>query len=149
LYIFKAHVNSIREKLKVDIKNYIRCIIMCMRRIYKRARDTLSKLKEARNGFISAYRGEKGFRKIIKTSMVLVILALLLPVIATKKIILILSLVIPIMAELTNSAIERAVDVATSKYNKNAREAKDISSAVVYISIFFTSLIWIVVIFIV
>lgn len=118
-----------------------------MKRVFKRARSSWKKLQEAYKGVIAAYRVEHGFRKIVISSLLLTIFTLSLPLQIEKKIVLILSLLIPVMAELINSAIERAVDTATDRFNKNAREAKDISSSVVYLSIFLTIVIWVVTIF--
>ena len=47
-----------------------------------------------------------------------------------------------IIAEVVNSAIERAVDLVTLEYNEMAKKAKDAGAAVVLISVVFTFLVW-------
>lgn len=53
-----------------------------------------------------------------------------------------LSLLIPMAAELTNSAIERTVDLVTDDYHERARRAKDAASAIVLFALVFTGLLW-------
>lgn len=53
-----------------------------------------------------------------------------------------LSLFIPLIAEAINSAIERTVDLVTLEYHEMAKRAKDAGSAIVFLSILLTALIW-------
>ncbi|WP_022850331.1 diacylglycerol kinase [Limisalsivibrio acetivorans] len=53
------------------------------------------------------------------------------------------SLFIPIVAELGNSAVERTVDLVTQDYHDLAKKAKDAASAMVFMSIVLTTVIWI------
>lgn len=75
------------------------------------------------------------------------IVVFFLPIQLTFKMILSLSLFIPILAEIVNSAIERAVDLVTLEYNELAKRAKDAGSALVFVSIVFTVLIWLCVLY--
>jgi len=50
-----------------------------------------------------------------------------------------------IIAEITNSAIERAVDLVTLEYNERAKKAKDAGAAIVLVSVIFTFLVWVAV----
>lgn len=59
--------------------------------------------------------------------------------------ILFISLFLPILAEITNSAIERTVDLVAIEYHILAKNAKDAGSALVLISLLVTALIWITV----
>ena len=53
-----------------------------------------------------------------------------------------LSLFIPIMAEVTNSSIERVVDLVTLEYHELAKRAKDTGATLVFISLILTAAIW-------
>ena len=53
-----------------------------------------------------------------------------------------LSLFLPLIAETINSAIERTVDLVTVDFHPLAKQAKDLGSSVVFLSITLTTLIW-------
>jgi diacylglycerol kinase (ATP) len=53
-----------------------------------------------------------------------------------------LSLFLPLIAEAINSAIERTVDLVTIDFYPLAKQAKDLGSSVVFLSITLTTLIW-------
>lgn len=53
-----------------------------------------------------------------------------------------LSLLLPLIAETINSSIERTVDLITLENAPLAKQAKDLGSAVVFLSIALTALIW-------
>ena len=88
----------------------------------------------------------KGLIDLIKTEtsfkIELIITLILLPVIfiidatLTNKALLFISLMGMMLAEATNSAIERVVDLVTMEHHDMAGRAKDVGSAVVFLSIF-------------
>lgn len=94
------------------------------------------------NGLIDIYGNETAFRIEIAAFILFGAVALLLPITTIYKAILILSLPIVLIAEITNSAIERAVDTATLEFDENAKKAKDAASAIVLISLLWVGLIW-------
>lgn len=53
-----------------------------------------------------------------------------------------ISLILPLIAETVNSSIERTVDLVTLEYNPLAKRAKDLGSAVVFLTILLTLFIW-------
>jgi diacylglycerol kinase (ATP) len=59
-----------------------------------------------------------------------------------SKAIIILSMFIPVLAEITNSAIERVVDMVTLEYNPMAKRAKDMGSLIVLFGFIFMVSIW-------
>ncbi|MDR1451272.1 MAG: diacylglycerol kinase [Helicobacteraceae bacterium] len=63
----------------------------------------------------------------------------------TRRAVLFVSLLLPIFAELINSAIERVVDLVTEDYHDLAKTAKDAGSAVVFVALVITSLVWAIV----
>ncbi|MBU0924006.1 diacylglycerol kinase [bacterium] len=97
----------------------------------------------------------KGLVDLVKTEtsfrIELIITILLLPVIIfidvslTNKALMFISLMGMILAEATNSAIERVVDLVTLEHHHMAGRAKDVGSAIVFISIFIFVITWAIV----
>ena len=97
----------------------------------------------------------KGLADLIKTEtsfkIELIITIILLPVIIfidatlTNKALMFISLMGMILAETTNSAIERVVDLVTLEHHDMAGRAKDVGSAIVFISIFIFLVTWAIV----
>ena len=77
--------------------------------------------------------------------VVMSIVAWLLPISFGYAAVLNISLFIPIAAEVTNSAIERVVDLVTLEYHDLAKRAKDAGAALVFISLLVTGIIWFVI----
>jgi len=97
----------------------------------------------------------KGLKDLVQTEtsfkIELVIVAILIPIIflldatLTNKILLFISLMGILIAEATNSAIERVVDLVTLEHNEMAGRAKDIGSSIVFLSIVVFCVTWIVI----
>ena len=97
----------------------------------------------------------KGLIDLIKTEtsfkIELIITLILLPVIIfidatlTNKALLFISLMGMLLAEATNSAIERVVDLVTLEHHDMAGRAKDVGSTIVFISIFIFVITWAIV----
>jgi len=94
-------------------------------------------------GFIDIVKHESSFKLQLLLFFVMGIVAWMLPISFGHASILFLSLFIPIMAEVTNSSIERVVDLVTSDYHILAKQAKDAGATLVLLSLIFTGLIWI------
>jgi diacylglycerol kinase (ATP) len=98
----------------------------------------------------------KGLVDLIKTEtsfkIELIITIILLPVIIfidatlTNKALMFISLMGMLLAEATNSAIERVVDLVTLEHHHMAGRAKDVGSTVVFLSIFVFVVTWAIVI---
>lgn len=98
----------------------------------------------------------KGLIDLIKTEtsfkIELIITILLIPVIIfidttlTNKALMFISLMGMILAETTNSAIERVVDLVTLEHHDMAGRAKDVGSAIVFFSIFIFIVTWAIII---
>lgn len=94
----------------------------------------------------------KGLIDLIKTEtsfkIELIITLILLPVIfiidttLTNKALLFISLMGMMLAEATNSAIERVVDLVTMEHHDMAGRAKDVGSTIVFLSIFIFVVTW-------
>ena len=94
----------------------------------------------------------KGLIDLIKTEtsfkIELIITIILLPIIIfidaslTNKALMFISLMGMLLAEATNSAIERVVDLVTLEHHHMAGRAKDVGSAIVFLSIFIFVVTW-------
>jgi len=94
-------------------------------------------------GFIDIVKNETSLKWQLLMFFTMGIVAWSLPVSFSQSSILFLSLFIPILAEVTNSAIERVVDLVTSDYHILAKQAKDIGATIVLLSLIVTTLIWV------
>ena len=93
-----------------------------------------------------------GLKDLIKTEtsfkIELIITIILLPIIIfvdatlTNKALMFISLMGMILAETINSAIERVVDLVTLEHHHMAGRAKDVGSAIVFLSIFIFVVTW-------
>lgn len=96
----------------------------------------------ALNGLKDLIKNETSFK------VELVIVFLLLPVIIfidsslTNKILMFITLMGMPLSEAINSAIERVVDLVTLEHHDMAGRAKDVGSAVVFLSIFIFVITW-------
>jgi len=94
----------------------------------------------------------KGIVDLLKTEtsfkIELILTIILLPIIffidtsLTNKLLMFITLMGMLLAETTNSAIERVVDLVTLEHHNMAGRAKDMGSAIVFISIFIFVITW-------
>ena len=97
----------------------------------------------ALEGFIEITKNETSFKLQLFLFIVMSIVAWMLPISFGYASILFISLFIPIMAEIANSSIERIVDLLTSSYHLDAKQAKDAGAALALFSLIFTGFIWV------
>lgn len=93
-------------------------------------------------GFKAAWSFEAAFRQEVVLAVVMTPLAFLLAQTHIELILLLTSLALVIMSELTNSAIEAVVDRVGEEQHELAGRAKDIGSAVVFVSLGLVGLVW-------
>ncbi len=96
-------------------------------------------------GFIEITKNESSFKLQLVLFVVMNVVAWMLPICFFNSAVLSLSLFIPIIAEVTNSAIERVVDLVTVEHHIMAKRAKDAGATLVLLSLILTGLIWIVI----
>ena len=96
----------------------------------------------ALEGFIDIVKNETSFKWQLLMLFCFGILAWNLPITFGQSSILFISLFIPVTAEVTNSAIERVVDLVTQDYHILAKQAKDVGATLVLMSLVVMSLIW-------
>ncbi|SHO81153.1 Diacylglycerol kinase [hydrothermal vent metagenome] len=96
----------------------------------------------ALNGLKIAIKDEKSFQIEVVIFIILQIGIFILPIENFYQMILSSSLFLVIIAELVNSAIERVVDLVTTDIHPLAKEAKDLGSSVVFMTIMMIAVIW-------
>lgn len=96
----------------------------------------------ALNGFIEITKNETSFKLQLILFVLLQGLIWLLPIALVYQVVLMISLFIPLMAEITNSAIERVVDLVTTDFHVMAKYAKDVGATLVFFSFIVLVLIW-------
>ena len=99
------------------------------------------------DGFRTAWRYEHAFRQELMVAIPGVILALLLPVTRLEKLALIASLALVLIVELLNSAIEAVVDRVSLDKHSLSKNAKDLGSAAVMLSLALAVVTWGVVLY--
>ena len=93
-------------------------------------------------GLIAAYRGEDAFRQEVLLAVVLIPIALLSPVSGIAKALLIGSVLLVLIVELLNSAIEAVTDRVSIEDHVLAKQAKDMGSAAVLVSLVLLAAVW-------
>ncbi len=101
--------------------------------------------KYALEGFIDITKNETSFKWQLLMLFVMGIVAWNLPISFAHASILFWSLFIPVLAEVTNSSIERVVDLVTTEYHILAKQAKDAGATLVLLSLIVTAGIWVTV----
>ena len=96
-------------------------------------------------GLKAAYQHEHAFRQELVAFVIGTVIALLLPVSSYQKLFLIGVLVFVLIVELFNSAIEAIVDRVSLERHPLSKNAKDMGSAAVMLSIFLALACWAVV----
>jgi diacylglycerol kinase (ATP) len=99
------------------------------------------------DGLKSAWRHEHAFRQELVLFVIGTVVALVLPVSAFQKLLLIGVLVLVLIVELFNSAIEAVVDRISLERHPLSKNAKDMGSAAVFLSLMLAGACWAVVLF--
>lgn len=98
-------------------------------------------------GLKAAWKNEHAFRQELVMVVILSVFALTLSISSFQKLFLIGVLVFVLIVELFNSAIEAVVDRVSLERHELSKNAKDMGSAAVMLSIFLAAASWIVVLF--
>lgn len=93
-------------------------------------------------GFRAAWRGEEAFRQEVLLALALTPCALWLGQTALQRALLIVSCLLFLIVELLNSAIEAVVDRIGDDLHELSRQAKDMGSAAVLLSLILAALVW-------
>ncbi len=87
------------------------------------------------SGLILAIRSEEAFKQEFALFLVLAPIGLWLGDSSVEKILLVGVLVIVLIVELLNTAVEAVVDRVSSDFHELSRQAKDLGSAAVFLSL--------------
>ncbi len=98
-------------------------------------------------GLGSAFRNEAAFRQELGLTAVLFVIAMALPASLVQKALLMHTVLFVLVAELLNSAVEAAVDRISLDKDALAKQAKDIASAAVFVSLMGCVLVWTLVLY--
>jgi len=93
-------------------------------------------------GFYAAWKFEAAFRQEVALGVILVPAAFWLAQTHIELILLIASVFWVLMAELANSSVEAVVDRTGSEKHELSGRAKDIGSALVFVSLVLLALVW-------
>lgn len=93
-------------------------------------------------GLRTAWRLEHAFRQELGVALPGVVVALLLPVSVLERVALIAVLILMLITELVNSAIEAVVDRISLEHHELSKNAKDLGSAAVMLSVVLAVLTW-------
>ncbi len=93
-------------------------------------------------GFRDAFRHEAAFRQELIVGAGLTPIAILLGESGLERAVLLASLLLVLIVELLNSAIEAVVDRVGTEHHELSRQAKDLASAAVFISLLDVPLVW-------
>jgi len=93
-------------------------------------------------GFVAAWRYEAAFRQEVVLGVLLLPTAFFLARSAIELILLIASVIWVWMAELANSSVEAVVDRTGAEKHELSGRAKDIGSALVFVSLVLLAVVW-------
>ena len=97
-------------------------------------------------GLIDLIKNENSFKIELIITLLLLPIIIFIDTTLTNKALMFVTLMGMILAETTNSAIERVVDLVTLEHHDMAGRAKDVGSAIVFISIFIFVVTWLIII---
>lgn len=105
-------------------------------------RRLVNALHFSMNGFKATFRTEEAFQQEVILSLVLLPLGYYLGEGAAEKVILIGSVLLVMIVELLNTAVERAIDRISFDRHELSKEAKDMGSAAVLLTIALAVMAW-------
>ena len=96
-------------------------------------------------GLIDLIKNESSFKIELIITLILLPVIIFVDTTLTNKALMFVTLMGMILAETTNSAIERVVDLVTLEHHDMAGRAKDMGSTIVFLSIFIFVVTWAIV----
>ena len=89
--------------------------------------------KHATRGILFTLKGERNFRIEIMATIVVLSLAIWFGLTQTENIILILAVALVLATELTNTAVERVMDILKPRVHPYAKVIKDVMAGAVFV----------------
>ena len=96
----------------------------------------------ALKGLVDLIKTESSFKIELVITLILFPVIIFIDTTLTNKALMFITLIGMLIAETTNSAIERVVDLVTLEHHDMAGRAKDVGSAIVFLSIFIFVVTW-------
>lgn len=93
-------------------------------------------------GIADAWRQESAFRQELLLAAILIPIAFILRISAFERALLIAAVLFVLVVELLNSSVEAAVDRISLDRHSLSRQAKDLGSAAVLVSLCLLTLVW-------
>jgi len=100
----------------------------------RRAPSVLDSFNYAAEGIIHVLRTQRNMRIHFAIAFAVIVLALILNVTKLELIALLISITFVLIAEMLNTAIEGAIDIATTSFDPMAKLAKDVAAGAVLIA---------------
>ena len=100
------------------------------------------RVEQCRKGLADLIRTETSFKIELIITILLIPVIIFIDTSLTNKAIMFITLMGMLLAEATNSAIERVVDLVTLEHHDMAGRAKDVGSTIVFLSIFIFIITW-------
>jgi diacylglycerol kinase (ATP) len=100
----------------------------------RRAPTVFNSFNYAIEGIIHVLRTQRNMRIHVVIALVVVVFALIVNVTRFELIVLLISITFVLIAEMINSAIESAIDIATTSFDPMAKLAKDVAAGAVLIA---------------
>ncbi|NVJ52061.1 MAG: diacylglycerol kinase [Campylobacteraceae bacterium] len=97
------------------------------------------------NGLKDLIKSESSFKIELLFAIILLPTIFFVDESITNKLLLFITFSGVLLAEIINSAIERTVDLVTLEFHHMAKRAKDVGSAIVFISIAICTITWLVI----
>ena len=100
----------------------------------RRAPTIFNSFNYAIEGIIHVLRTQRNMRIHVVIALFVVVFALIVNVTRFELIVLLISITFVLIAEMINSAIEGAIDIATTSFDPMAKLAKDVAAGAVLIA---------------
>jgi diacylglycerol kinase (ATP) len=97
------------------------------------------------HGFAACFRTEEAFRQEVYLAVIMIPLGLWLGGTGLEKVALVGSVMLVLIVEILNTAVERAIDRISFEKHELSKEAKDMGSAAVFLSLVLCGFTWAVV----
>ncbi len=108
----------------------------------KGVRRLLNSFFFSMHGIGTCFKTEEAFRQEVVLALILIPLGIWLGETAAEKVILSGTIFIILIVEILNSAIERAIDRISFERHELSKEAKDMGSAAVFLSLLLAAFCW-------
>lgn len=118
-----------------------------MTNIKKQINHIINACKYSIQGIRTAFSEELAFRQDVFLFFLGSFLAVIMPITTELKLLLYISLILILISELINTAIEKTIDRIGLEFHELSKKAKDIGSAIVFVSLLNALFLWVFIFF--